>query len=66
MCASKLNVTDNACTGREAVLVKEASTIEERDALAPGERKDACRARPHPAKLSTCAREPQTLELHQT
>lgn len=33
MCASKLNVTDNTCTGREAALVKEASTIGERDAL---------------------------------
>lgn len=33
MCASKLSVTDNACTGRETVVVKEASAIKERDAL---------------------------------
>lgn len=33
MYASKLNVTDNACTWRETVIVKEASALKSRDAL---------------------------------
>lgn len=58
-----LNVTSSAHTGLEAVIVREVSTLRT-EMLYTRIREDAFRARPHPAKLLTCEREPETLGLY--
>lgn len=59
----KLNVTCSTHTGIEAGIVKEVSTLR-KELLYTRMREVAFRARPHPAKLLTCERKPETLGLY--
>lgn len=52
--AVKLEATAQACAGREAVSVKEASTIKEGPDLHWNKKRGALGVRAHPVKLITC------------
>lgn len=54
-----MNVTAKAGTGREVVIVKEISAVEEKPIPHWNKGKGVLRVGPHPAKLSPCEKEPK-------